>query len=71
MDGRKQRAYINKEESSSPNVSTEALTTTLSIDAHANREVSTCDVVGVSDMDYFTTLKLEGHMVNLMVQVDP
>ena len=73
-DGYKQRPYITKERSSSPMVSTEALSITLTIDAQENREVATYDVAGVylnTDMDDFTTLKLEGHTVDLMIQVDP
>ena len=55
-------------------MSIDTLSITLTIDAHENREVAFYDVVGVyfnADMDDFTTLKLEGLMVDLMVQVDP
>ena len=46
-DGRIQRPYFIKVESSSPTVSTEAFSTALTIDAQENRELATCDVVGV------------------------
>ena len=74
VDGRKQRPYTAKEESILLAVSTEALSITLAIDALEKREVINYDEVGAclnTDMDEFTTLKLEGYMVDLMVQVDP
>ena len=45
-DGRKQRAYIAKEESTAPTVSTEAVFLTAMIDALENRNVAVLDVPG-------------------------
>ena len=45
-NGSKQRKYIAKEDSSSPNICTEALITTLVIDTYKGRELSTADVIG-------------------------
>ena len=73
-DGSVQRKYISKEDSSSPTVSTEALITTLVIDAYEGREVATCDVVGAylnAIMDEFVAMKIEGDMVDYMVAADP
>ena len=69
--GRKKHAYISKEESSPPTISTEALITSLVVDVHEGRDVTTCDIVGAYlnvDMDKFTTMKLEGEMVDMMVR---
>ena len=54
-------------------MSTYDLSITLAIDAQEDREVTTCDMIYAYlkvDMDDFTTLKMEGYMVDLMVQVD-
>ena len=72
-DEQKQREYISKEEPSSPTISTDFLMTTLVIDTHEGRDVITYDIVGTylnADMDEFTTMKLEGEMVDMMVRVD-
>ena len=45
-DGRRQRAYIAKEEATAPTVSTEAVFLTAIIDALENREVAVLDVPG-------------------------
>jgi hypothetical protein len=73
-DGRKQRVYKTKEETSSPTVSTEALFLTSIIDAHEGRQVITLDIPGAfmqSDMDELIHMKLEGAMAELLVRVDP
>lgn len=54
-------------------MSTKALTVPFVVSAYENRDVDTCDIVGVyanTVIDAFTTIKLEGNMVKLMVQVD-
>ena len=69
-DERKQREYISKEEEPSFTISTKALMNTLVIDAHEGRDIGTCYIVGAclnADMDEFTTMKLEGEVVNMMV----
>ena len=70
-DGRKQRQYINQEDSTSPTVSTEALLITLMVDALENRDVATSDVPGAflhSDMDEDVTVIVDGALVELLVQ---
>ena len=70
-DGRKQRQYINQEDSTPPTVSTEALLITLMVDALENRDVATSDVPGAflhSDMDEDVTVIVDGALVELLVQ---
>ena len=73
-DGSKQQIYVAKEDSSSPTVSTEALITTLVIDVYEGREVATAEIVAAylnAIMDEFVVMKIEGNMVEFMVQADP
>ena len=73
-DGRKQRLYKTKEETSSPTVSTEALFLTSLIDAEEERKVVTVDIPGAfmhSDMDELVHMRLSGPMAELLVRVDP
>jgi hypothetical protein len=60
-DGRAQRDKYDKEETTSPTVSNDALMLTFPMDAHERRAVATADVPGAylhADMDDFTLLKL-------------
>ena len=43
-DGRKQRSYMTKEETSSPTVATESLMLSCAIDAREQRDVATVDI---------------------------
>ena len=73
-DGRKQRLYKNKEDTTSPTITTEALFLTCLTDAIENRHVVTCDVPGAfmhSDIDELVHLKLEGEIAELLVKVEP
>ena len=73
-DGRSQRDYISSEDSSSPTVSIEALYISLAIDANEGRDVATCDVEGAylhADMKDLVYMKLEGVMVDFLVQANP
>ena len=73
-DGRKQRLYKTKEESSSPTVSIEALFLTCMIDAVERRCVVTCDIPGAfmhSDIDELIHIKLEGELADLLIRLDP
>ena len=73
-DGRKQRLYKNKEDTTSPTITAEALFLTCLTDAIENRHVVTCDVPGAfmhSDIDELVHLKLEGKIAELLVKVDP
>ena len=73
-DGRRQRLYKSKEETSSPTVMTESVFITAAIDAMEGRHVVTVDVPGAfmqTDVDEKIHIRLEGPMVKLLCQVDP
>jgi hypothetical protein len=73
-DGRKQRIYKTKEETSSPTVSIEALFLTSIIDAKEGRDVATVDIPGAflhSDIDELIHLIMDGPMADLLVKVNP
>ena len=73
-DGRKQREFITKEESSAPTISTEALFLTFIIDALERRDVATTYIPGAfmqADMDEIFNMKIEGKMAQLMTKIDP
>ena len=73
-DGRKQRVYKNKEETSAPTVHTESLFLSSVIDAKERRKVITCDIPGAfmhADIDEIVHLKFEGPLAELMTRVDP
>ena len=72
-DGRKQRAYITKEESTSPTISTEAVFLTAMIDTWENRKVAVLDVPGAFmqvDMDELVHVWFEGEMVDKLLEID-
>jgi hypothetical protein len=66
-DGRPQREYISKDESSSPTVSIYALMISCLMDAIESRKVATCDIPGARDC----YLKFEGAMVSMICDIDP
>ena len=73
-DGRKQRLYKTKEETSSPTVRTKSLLLSCVIDAMEHRKVLTCDVPGAFmqvDVDEVVHIRLEGPLAELLTQVDP
>jgi hypothetical protein len=73
-DGRKQRVYKTKEETSSPTISTEAMFLTAAINAKEQRRVTSIDVPGAfmhADIDELIHLRLEGPMAELLTRVDP
>ena len=73
-NGRPQRAYIPKEDTSSPTVALESLILSLIIDGHEGRDVATADVAGAylhGIMDDFVVVKLFGEEVDIMQKVDP
>jgi hypothetical protein len=73
-DGRKQRVYKTKEETSAPTVSVESLFLSCVIDAKENRKVFTCDIPGAfmqADIDEVIHVKLEGPLATLLTKVDP
>jgi hypothetical protein len=73
-DGRKQRLYKSKDETSSPMVCTEAVFLTAVINAQERRKVMTIDIPGAFmhvDIDELIHVRLEGPMAELLTRVDP
>lgn len=73
-DGRKQRKYIGKEESTSPTIHLQSLLLSLMIDAVEKRDVGTADIAGaylLADMKGFVLVKLTGESVEVMCKCDP
>ena len=74
-DERKQRDWLSKEDTSSPNVSTEGIMLSCMIDAMEGREVATADIPGAFlKTDYVKGdihIKLEEDMVTLFEEIDP
>jgi hypothetical protein len=73
-DGRPQRDYMSKEDTSSPTVATEALMLTCIIDAIEKQDVTTCDIPGAFmqlDMKGKVIMKLEGVMAKVIIKIDP
>ena len=73
-DGRKQRVYKTKADTSSPTVSIEALLLSCMIDALEGRDVATCDIPGAfmqADIDEEVHVKFDGELVDLLLQTDP
>ena len=72
-DGRKQRAYITKEESTAPTVSTEAVFLTALIDVMEGRNVVVLDVPGAfmqAEIDELVHGRFTGAMVTLVLEID-
>ena len=72
-DGCKQRAYITKEQSTSPTISTEAVFLTAMVDAWENRKVAVLDVPGAFmqvDMDELIHVCFRGEMVDKLLEID-
>jgi hypothetical protein len=64
-DGRKQREYMTKEETSSPTVAIESVMLSCMIDAHEGRNVATADIPGAFMQTYMegtVHMMLEGKM---------
>jgi hypothetical protein len=73
-DGRKQRVYKTKIETSSPTVSIESLMLSCMIDAMEARDIATCDIPGAfmqADIDEEIHVKFDGELVDLLLKVDP
>jgi hypothetical protein len=73
-DGRPQRDYMTKEDTSSPTVATEALILTCLVDAIKGRDVATCDIPGAfmqSKMEGKAVMKLEGVMADMILKINP
>ena len=73
-DGRPQRGYISKDESSSPTISNDAFLMSLIIDALEERDVATADVEGAylnADMEDFTIMKVTApEHIKILCEVD-
>ena len=66
--------WKNKDETSSPTISVEALFITCLIDAKEGRDIATCDVPGAfmhADIDEVVHLCLDGEIADLLLKVDP
>ena len=73
-DGRKQRLYKGKDETSSPTVFIESLFLSSMIDGHEHRKVMTLDIPGAfmqTDIDETIHIRLDGPLVDLLIKVDP
>ena len=73
-DGRKQRKYTTKSDSTSPTVTTEAVLMTSVIEAHERRDVATVDIPGAfmhADADREVHVRLTGRMAELLAMCDP
>ena len=73
-DGRKQRLWKKKEETTSPTISTEALFLMCLIIARERRHVISTDIPGAfmqSDIDELIHVKLEGEIADLLIRRDP
>ena len=74
FDGRKQRATISKEESSSPTVATESVFITSAIEAHEGRDVAVVDLPGAfmqANQEDLVHMKLKGTLAKVLIMLDP
>ena len=72
-DGRKQRAFIAKEDASLPTVATEAVFMTAILDAMERREVAVIDIPGAfmqAIMNPGVYMRITGLMVTLLLEID-
>jgi len=73
-DGRSQREYMTKAETSSPTMSLEAMMMSCTIDAREGRHVAVTDIPGAflhADMEDDVHMLLEGTIAELVVKLDP
>ena len=73
-DGRPQRAFYSKEETSSPTATLESVLLTALVDAVEDRHVVVADVTGAylnADMDDFVLIRLSGDDVDMMCNANP
>ena len=75
-DGRPQKAYTLKEDSSSPTIFLESFMASLLIDAHEERDVAIFDVPGAYlhaelPPEKTVLLRIEGSFVDIMCDVNP
>ena len=76
-DGRRQRLYMAKDQTSSPKISNESLFLTLTIDDKDGRDVASCDIPGAflqTDMPEGADkvhIKLDRAMVEILAKINP
>jgi len=73
-DGRRQRIYMQKEDTSSPTVAIESLFISATLDALEKRDVATVDIPGAfmqADMVRDVHMKLEGKIADLLSELEP
>ena len=73
-DGRPQRLYISKDETSSPTACIESIFLTAIIDAHEERDVAIVNIPGVflqTKASDGTIIKLQGAVVNALLRINP
>ena len=72
-DGRKQRNYYNKIDTSSPALSMDGFLTSLIIDAFEKRNVATADIAGAflkAEMNDYVLVRLRGPAVQALISID-
>ena len=74
-DGRPQREWMSKEDTTSPTVATQALILSCMIDAKEGRDVATADIPGAFLQTEYdkgdTHIRIEGPMLDLLTKLDP
>jgi len=73
-DGRRQRLYMQKEDTSSPTVAIESLLISATLDALEQQDVATVDIPGAfmqADMVGIVHMKLEGKIADLLAELEP
>lgn len=78
-NGSTQRAYLNRDDVTSPTVITESVTITATIDAKQGRDVMTCDVpnafvqteIEKEDIGKRIIMKIRGPLVDILVELAP
>jgi hypothetical protein len=73
-DGRKQRTYMTKEDTSSTTVAIKSVFLSLVIDADEQRDVATVDIPGAflhADMDDKIYMRIDGDMARMLVNIAP
>ena len=72
-DGRKQRAWYTKQETTSPTISNDSLMAILTVSAGEKRKIAMWDVEGAylhAEQDNFVLVKFTGSSVDVLCQVD-
>lgn len=73
-DGRKQRAYIEKEDASAPTAHIESVFLSCTIDAYEKRDVATVDIPGAlmhANMNEVVHMRIDGSMAALLAKINP